>query len=231
MIEEYYFPLVFAEPSRLSNHPILLPTMKIPALSRLSRSKHARGFTLIELLVVVAIIALLAAGSVGGYGKIMNMVKSAASKKLAVEIAGGVTTYYSDYDTFPVGDAGSDHTSEEGSEIYAILTATGDDAKTKNSRKINYLDGMQIAKPGKGGGNPEGGIDYESGSVPQVYDSWGNEFTVITDNNIDGKIDNPDGRDGQPSEVRGKKVLVFSPGRKGENGDINTNWSDYIKTW
>jgi hypothetical protein len=50
------------------------------------------------------------------------------------------------------------------------------------------------------------------------------------DNNIDDEIENPDKREGQPETLRGKKVIVYSPGRS-DNGEVNQNWNDYIKTW
>ena len=202
--------------------------MKMSPLSNLSRRRSTGAFTLIELLVVVAIIALLAAGSVGGYGKIMNMVKSATAKKVAVELAASISSYYADYDTLPVTATGSDWegTTVEDTDFLAVLAAKGD--VKMNSKKHDYLDGFKQAKITDG--VPKDGIDYSDPTAPKLVDPWGQAYKVKMDTNFDGEIENPISSDSTPI-LRGKRCIVYSPGRPGPNNTENTVESEFIKSW
>lgn len=204
--------------------------MKLSPLANPVRRHAVRAFTLIELLVVVAIIALLAAGSVGGYGKIMNMVKANAGKKLAVELAGAVSGYYSTYDTLPVtgttGGGDEELNTLEDTDFLAVLAAKGD--VKMNSRKLDFLEGFQQAKARAG--SYENGLDFSDEAAPKLYDPWGQEFMVRMDTNHDGEIENPIPGE-EPAIIRGKKCLVWSTGRPSSNGTKNEVPSEYLKSW
>lgn len=202
--------------------------MKMSPLSNLSRRRSNGAFTLIELLVVVAIIALLAAGSVGGYGKVMNMVKAATAKKVAVELAASVSSYYADYDTLPVTATGSDwdgDTKDE-ADFLAVLAATGD--VKMNSKKHNYLDGFKQAKVTDD--MVKDGIDFSDPTAPKLYDPWGQPYIVYMDTNYDGEIQNPIDGD-TPAILRGKRCIIYSTGRPGPQNAPNTVTSEFIKSW
>jgi prepilin-type N-terminal cleavage/methylation domain-containing protein len=204
--------------------------MKFPSSFQRPTQRRHRGFTLIELLVVVAIIAILTAVSVGGFGKVMNMVKSTKSKKMAVELAAAVSMYYNDYDTLPVDNNGGDWTGNtvDDSEFLSILAAKGDVAR--NSRKNNYIGDMQQAKRGPRG-TYEDGIDFETDPVnPTLTDSWGQPYYVIMDSDYNEEIENPIASDSVRT-IRGKRCIVYSRGRPGRNGEENSIESEFIKSW
>ena len=203
--------------------------MKLSPLANPIHRRAVRAFTLIELLVVVAIIALLAAGSIGAYGKFMNSVRATAGKKLAVELAGAVSSYYSTYDTLPItGTAGGgdeELNTLDDTDFLAVLAAKGD--VKMNSRKLDFLEGFQAAKPKAG--SYEGGVESSDPASPKIYDPWGQEYIVIMDTNFDGEIENPLGE--EPTIIRGKKCIVYSTGRPGSNGAKNEVKSEYLTSW
>jgi prepilin-type N-terminal cleavage/methylation domain-containing protein len=208
--------------------------MKLSSLTNQITIRRTKdGFTLIELLVVVSIIALLAAGSVGAYGKVMNVVKKNASQKTCVELAGAIASFVADYDKFPISNAagGADHHIEDTAgdgEWLGILSGKGD--PRYNSRKTNFIDGFKQAK--FIGGRWVDGINYEgSETAPTLIDPWGLGYRVVMDTDFNGEIDNPElsgtGAVNPVQKVRGKKVLIWGPGL---DGDYNT-WQDNPKSW
>lgn len=208
--------------------------MKNTSISTPSKLRHARGFTLIELLVVVAIIALLAAGSVGAYGKFINSVKEKTSAKYCVEIAGAISSFYSSYDTLPIVNNGSDWEGDtKDPDLIPVLVASGsDNAKKRNPKSINYLDGFKQAKRGKNAGAWEDGIDYETDPTsPVVYDTWGFPLQVKMDTDFNSEIENPITTPNAIKILRGKKGIVWSFGRPGSGNVQNTNQETFLTSW
>ena len=191
--------------------------MKTTSFTTPQRLRNARGFTLIELLVVVAIIALLAAGSVGAYGKFINSVKEKTTAKYCVEIAGAISSFYSSYDTLPIVNNGSDWEGDtKDPDLIPVLVASGsDNAKKRNPKSINYLDGFKQAKRGKNAGAWEDGIDYETDPTsPVIYDTWGFPLQVKMDTDFNSEIENPITTPNAIKILRGKKGIVWSFGQR-----------------
>ena len=230
------FFLVIARTSLISNLHTRTQAMKLSPLTQVTSRRATRahsGFTLIELLVVVAIIALLAGGSVAAYGKVMNMVKKAASQKICVEIAGAVAEFFNTYEKYPLSSASTnadviiDDTASDG-EWLGILAARGD--VKDNPRKHNFIDGMKQAKFSNG--KYIDGINFEeSETAPTLIDPWGLGYKVVMDGDSNGEIDNPEldgsGATNPPQKVRGKKCLVYGAG---PDGNFQT-WGDNPKSW
>ena len=208
--------------------------MKTTPTSAPQTLRNAQGFTLIELLVVVAIIALLAAGSVGAYGKFINNVKERSTQKYCVEIAGAISSFYSSYDYLPVINTGSDwEGNTEDPDLIPVLVASGsDNAKKRNPKSINFLDGFKQAKPSKSGTAWEDGINYETDpTAPAIYDTWGFPLKVKMDTDFNSEIENPITTPNAIKILRGKKGIVWSSGRPGSGNVQNTNQENFLSSW
>jgi prepilin-type N-terminal cleavage/methylation domain-containing protein len=190
-----------------------------------SRSKFSRGFTLIELLVVMTIIAVLAGGIFAAASAAIRKARGVQAQNMAVGLANGINNFRSDYGRWPL-PAGATSTSDYKETVEQVFldNLLGKDT-TKNKRGRNFLDTMPIGK------NNSGGLIY-SGTKADLYDPWGQKFTVAIDANNDGQIANPDG--GTPATLM-IKVGVLSPGsdRKldGSNDEGKDATLDNIRSW
>jgi hypothetical protein len=184
----------------------------------------------VMLMLVLALLLLLAAVNFP-QGRFIK-VKRNTSQKVCVELASAVSSYYADYERFPLlNDAsGRDLTLDATtqSKMLGTLAAKGD--VKLNARHINYIEGMQQAK--RVDGKVVNGIDFEGDeALPTLVDPWGKRYIMILDSDFNGEIDNPEllgiGGDARWSKIRGKKCLVYGAG---PDGNYET-WADNPKSW
>jgi prepilin-type N-terminal cleavage/methylation domain-containing protein len=178
-----------------------------------SSSRHA--FTLVELLIVIAIIAILITLLFPAADAAFEQARRTKAKNDAVQIANGLTAYYTEYGKFPETAMGGD---ANGADLMNTLAGAKED-DPDNPRAITFLE-IPRAKQKKNGAESGGGGNYSSG----YYDSWGELYEIKVDDDYDGKIDDAPGGD-----VR-KSVIVWSQG----NPKKPTNYGDpakWIKSW
>lgn len=138
--------------------------------------ERATAFTLIELLVVIAIIAILAGLGFGAVGGALKTAKKAEVRSMANQIKLGLTSYYSEYGTWPTV------TTTDPAFLQA-MTGSSAVPTIPNRRGIRFLE-----VPAK--------FTNSSGIVtPKGFDKSGGQlnFNVVVDSDYNGKITLPGG--------------------------------------
>jgi len=163
--------------------------------------RPAAAFTLIELLVVIAIIAILAGLGFGAVGGALKTAKKAEVRSMANQIKLALTSYYSEYGTYPtvtVTDA----------NFLSAMTGSSAVQNIPNRRGIRFLEVPPKFTNASGIVTPKG-FDKERGQV---------NYNVVVDSDYNGKITLP----GVGQEASGSiAVYVNEP-------SPSTN---YIGTW
>lgn len=118
------------------------------------------AFTLIELLIVIAIIAILAGLGFAGLQGAMESGRKAQARNDVNQLAAAVKAYQLEYGRLPATD-----------EVIAALTG-------RNSKELVFFE----AKAAKGQ-PPKGGI-----LDGKLYDPWGEEYTILLDEDYDNRI-------------------------------------------
>ena len=156
--------------------------------------------------------------------------RSNMTKKVAVELAASISSYYADYDYVPVAkDLSADWSGNTvaNSEFLAVLSGKGD--VKMNPKKHDYLDGFKQAKPLPGGKFVDG-IDYSDPSSPKLVDPWGQPYHVIMDTNEDGKITLPFVF-WTLTDLIGKRAVVYSTGEPNADGTLNSDPAKFITSF
>lgn len=155
------------------------------------------------------------------------LVKKNASQKICVEVASAVSSYFADYERFPIAKVAAGvevmiDTATDG-EFLGILNASGE--TQYNPRHLKYIDGMQQAKFTNG--QWVNGINFEDNpEAPTLTDPWGKGYKVVLDADANGEIANPEQNATNP-KILGKKCLVYGAGADGDY----TTWADNPKSW
>ena len=118
------------------------------------------AFTLIELLIVIAIIAILAGLGFAGLQGAMESGRKAQARNDINQLAAAVKAYQLEYGRLPATD-----------QVIAALTG-------QNSKELVFFE----AKAAKGE-PPKGGI-----LDGKLYDPWGQEYTIVLDEDYDNRI-------------------------------------------
>ena len=196
-------------------------------------SRKRRWVVLISLLWFGVLMAMIWASWGDPWHNFKGPIKEKVTRKFAVEIAGAIFNFSTDYDGFALGSPDVDWvgTTEGKDGLVAALTAKeGQEVKETNLKGINYLDGFKRAEV-VDSVTVRDGIDYVTDWLgPGIYDSWGQPFIVIIDTNNDGVIANPL-KAGGALPIRGKKGMVYSTGPPNKNGTRNTDEAKFITSW
>jgi len=174
---------------------------KIPFQELRGTSRTNRAFTLIELLIVMAIIAILAGLGFGAVSGALKSAKKAEVRSMANQIKLALTSYYSEYGTYPPVQTTD-------SAFLTAMSGGSTVATIPNRRGIRFLEVPAKFTNSSGIVTPRG-FDKQNGQV---------NFSVIVDSNYDGKIQLPGG--GQ--EASGSIAVYVS------DPDKPTN---YVGTW
>jgi len=129
--------------------------------SSLVTRRRPAAFTLVELLVVIAIIITLAGLGFAGLQGAMESSRKAQARNDVTQVAAAVKAYQLEYGRMP-----------EDGNVIAQLTG-------ENPKDIVFLE-LKAAK----GSPPKGGI-----SDGQLLDPWGQEYTIMLDDDYDNKMD------------------------------------------
>ncbi len=122
--------------------------------------RRPAAFTLIELLVVIVIIVIFAGLGFAGLQGALESSKKAQARNTVHQMASALKAYQLEYSSLPpVGDAA------------AALTGV-------NPKQIVFLE-MKAAS----GTPPKNGILNN-----QIYDPWGQQYTIILDEDYDNRI-------------------------------------------
>ena len=170
-----------------------------------------RGFTLIELLVVIAIIATLGGLSFGPIMKYLGTAKITKVKKVCKDLTFAITGFEQEYDslpysgnTYPSVDA-SYRTGGVGRPLLKVLIGADTNINDKGKRFF-------VADEAKG--RKDGFTYFANGSIENLYDTWGNVYTIRLDYDADGIIDAS--VIGTYSDtLRVGNSIVVSPGKDG----------------
>ena len=153
-----------------------MPSSAVPPITRHKShvtGREAAAFTLIELLVVIAIIAILAGLGFGAVGGALKTAKKAEVRSMANQIKLALTSYYSEYGTWPT-------VATTDSDFLTAMTGGTASKNIPNRRGIRFLE-----VPAK--------FTNSSGIVtPKGFDKTGQiPFTVVVDSDYNGKINLP----------------------------------------
>jgi prepilin-type N-terminal cleavage/methylation domain-containing protein len=214
--------VVKAKQKRVARVSVMRFAFKIPTTTTMKKhqmSRRAKGFTLIELLVVITIIAVLAGLSFAGVNLAIKKAKKTEGLVMATSLATAVENFYGEYNRLPDVQGEVKTGSGQGVKLLEVLLALeGNGSDVDNTRSIIFLQG----KEAKG---KKGGIDYGSGdSVEGLYDPFGNEYTVILNDDYADSLNFQFGN--KRVQLRGKQVAVYSLG-----GDKKAGTPDDIKSW
>jgi hypothetical protein len=167
------------------------------------------------------------------HGNFIGSVKEKSTEKMAVEIAGALSWFYSECDVLPIDSPGADWvgtTGEKNGLIAVLIGAEKPIGKLRNHNKINYLDDFKPAKKDDSGRMVDGIDALTHPLEPAIYDRWGQPFIVILDTNFDSVIASPLKSEGVLL-IRGKKGIVYSTGPPNADGTRNTDESKFITSW
>ncbi len=97
---------------------------------------------------------------------------------------------------------------------------------TRNTKSLNFLDGLPQAKKGPDQ-RMENGLDYDTNpDAPSLMDPWGYPYKILVDSDYNEEIANPD-TNGGGKPIRGQKAVMWSGGK---DGKLDT-WADNVKSW
>ena len=168
------------------------------------------GYVMSVVSVVVVVLSFFAAQAA------IKKANALKSRTMLMSTATAVEQFYQEYSKLPEPGANDFDTGDPaGRKLQDILLGPG------NPRGIPFL----VVETGKT--RKKGGLIRGSGSGSPfvgLFDTWGNPFRVILDDDYDEVIRFTYG--GKPEVVRGKRVLVAS---KGPNGIEGTG--DDLKSW
>jgi len=169
-------------------------------------SKSRSAFTLIEMLVVIAIIAIIAGLLFPAIGKSINAANRRKAATTASSIESAIMLYSNDYGgKLPITSAGYGQpdvllTEDQSKNVMIVLMALDEGPNAGHAL------------------NPKRKIYFEtdqSTTGGTVLDPWGNQFRIMLDTNLDGKITYLNDTD----EDHRKKVVVVSGGKEGFGDD------------
>jgi prepilin-type N-terminal cleavage/methylation domain-containing protein len=147
--------------SHATSHPQPTTSSPSPNLhAACSPQRKRSAFTLIELLVVIAIIVVLAGLGFAGLQGAIESGKKAQARNDVTQLAAAVKAYQLEYGRLP----------EQG-QIIAALTG-------ENTKELVFFE-TKAAK----GNPPKGGM-----LDGKLYDPWGQEYTIVLDDNYDNRV-------------------------------------------
>lgn len=205
-----------------------------PPATRIRRSKprgkrtmlrYSRAFTLIEMLVVMGIIGILVALLFPAIKKAIEAAERTDAERMAMAIDNAIRTYNTEYGRFPLQNdslAQYEYKTSDTARGYVKLIATlrGLDA-TENPKGIPFLDVTEKQLLDSG---PMAGA---------LVDPWDAPFRVWVDWNNDNIINT--GAGAPYAEVRGRQVIVWSPGPDRVDGTASgpgmSNRLDNATSW
>jgi prepilin-type N-terminal cleavage/methylation domain-containing protein len=189
--------------------------------------QRSRGFTLVELLIVIAIILVLAALGFGGAQAVLTKARNTKSLVAANNIELSVNAFYDEYGMFPVQNlspAPLITNQGEGVNLITVLLGKETIASPLNAKQMPFLSLTQ--GKGKNGSSRKDGLEYDGSAVRGLYDFYGNPYTLLFDDDINDEIIDPFNQ----QIIRGRKVLIYTPGKDRSEGDSRTN-KDNIISW
>ncbi len=190
---------------------------------------HRKGFTLVEMLVVLAIIATLASISYAIAQSVINRSKVQETKLRMLEIEEAINDFNEDHGRLPFADntyPSSEEALFEGSFRPILRGLLGLWQDSANDGGENTTGKVYLTMPdAKGNKN---GITYFKGerkSVRAVVDSWGKNFYIKIDYNLDSDLTQRRSEFGGEL-IQGRNVIIISDGPDGE-----PNTEDDIFSW
>lgn len=172
-----------------------------------------RGFTLVELLVVVAIIAVLASMGFAGAKAAINNARKVKARKMCVAMDTAVLAFYDEYGHLPAMtgiDTDKEFVTDSGDGVTLVTILMGyesESATIENRKRVRYLDAPEAK------GRRDGVVYRGSGDqVEGLFDPWGGPYRVLLDGDYNEQLDNPFRGAGNPSVLRGKRVVTYTFG-------------------
>lgn len=179
---------------------------------------RGRGVALAGLTLgyFMTVLTLLVPGSYAAAQVAIKKANLLKSRTMLMSTKSAVEQFYQEYSKLPEPGANDFNTGDPaGRKLLDMLLGPG------NPRGVPFL----VVETGKH--RKKGGLIFESGmSSPVVglFDTWGNPFRVILDDDYDEVLRFTYG--GKPEVVHGQRVLVASRGADGIEGT-----KDDVKSW
>ena len=199
------------------------------------RQPATRAFTLIELLITITIIAILASLTASGIINAIDQANRLKVRAVSMELKGGIETYQTDYNRYPVMAGFSGANGEDAPEL---LT-------DGSNSLVDTLMGIPPASGGTADLNPKrtqfvtfnpannGRHGLVGATRPyKLADMHGQPYHILLDTNGDNQVKNPDVSNTDPKLSTGQaahlatKVAVYSSGKDQipSTGDDVTSW-------
>ncbi len=179
------------------------------------------------VILIVWLLFVCFVSTLGGF-KVLKMRPAATARKMCVECAGAITSFYSDYNHLPLPLLSNSADWAGTLDEPGLLSCLSGDSN--NPRKLNYIDGLRTAQLVDG--QYINGIHF--GDDPDhttLTDPWGHPYRILMDTDDDGAILNPATSAlpnvHLPKQIRGKRAIIWSAG---PDGDFNT-WADNPQSW
>ena len=196
--------------------------------TRTPSKQKSKGFTLVELLIVIAIILVLAALGFGGAQVVLTKARNTKSLVAANNLELAINQFYDEYGMFPsqnVTEAPIVTNQGEGVNLITVLMGKENGTTVLNSKNFPFLTLPQ--GKGKNGSGRKDGVEYNGSAVSGLYDFYGNPYTLLFDHDLNDEIVDPFN---SPNIIRGRKVIIHTPGKDRASGDTATN-KDNILSW
>ena len=194
---------------------------------RSSSKQSSKGFTLVELLIVIAIILVLAALGFGGAQAILTKARNTKSLGAANNLEIAINQFYDEYGMFPVQNVSAAPlvtNQGEGVNLLTVLMGKENGTTVLNTKNMPFLS-LQQGK-GRNGSGRKDGLEFDGSAVRGLYDFYGNPYTLLFDDDLNDEIVDPFNGD----IIRGRKVIIYTPGKDRTLGDTKTN-KDNILSW
>ena len=195
--------------------------------TRTSSKRYGKGFTLVELLIVIAIILVLAGLGFGGAQAVLTRARNTKSLVAANNLELAVNQFYDEYGMYPLQNVSAAPlvtNQGEGVNLLTVLMGKENGNTVLNTKNLPFLSIPQ--GKGRNGSGRKDGLDFDGSAVRGLYDFYGNPYTLLFDDDINDEIIDP--FNGQI--IRGRKVIIYTPGKDRMTGDTKTN-KDNILSW
>ena len=178
-----------------------------------------RNFTLVELLVVIGIIAVLAGMLMAGMMYAPAKAQKAKAQAEVTTLLNAIKQYESAYGVLPIPSGALSHDGTLKSEDYKLMIHI----LQADDEGLNNTDKEKVKKQNK---RSTKFLDIQGNEAGVFTDPWGEDYSVVVDNDYDGKITLVSAIPGLNVEAKESKyiyrfsVIIWSKGndRKCESG-------------
>ncbi len=199
-------------------------------IARPNSRKSSTGFTLIELIVVISIILILGGLMFPAANGALRKAEKSHAENEAHNLKNAISAYFTEYRKYPVDPKDSPSETDEmltDNKLMDVLLGSDPEAEPGglNPRRIAFYTGKQAKKAG--GGKFRKGVSLEADGTGELWDPWGEYFSVRLDLDYNSRVEKPQWDTTTDATVLPQSILIWSKGRDKEE----ETWKDNVKTW